>query len=209
MISSDISSLDEALRSLARDLAKGPSLISAHSGIPFAILRYAPQDEFLFRRQIRLFANQLKEKNNYSVLFISLSRIVSEAIANSRNDLYATEKYYGFVDAEHKEIESLIKGPDRDGSYPPKALFKAIMDTVLAVQLPPDLVFLVRAGGLAPHAYRASALLNDLQQAGFSTPTILCYPGSAVAGTDLRFYDLPAEEGLGTYNYRVKIYGTC
>jgi hypothetical protein len=38
-------------------------------------------------------------------------------------------------------------------------------------------------------------------------PVVCFYPGSAEAGTDLRFYDLPVEGGLGVYNYRVKVYG--
>jgi Domain of unknown function (DUF1788) len=72
---------------------------------------------------------------------------------------------------------------------------------------PPDVLFLVRAGGLAPFIYRSSTLLDELHQR-IQIPTILCYPGSAQAGTDLRFYDLPVEGSLGVYNYRVKVYGT-
>ena len=208
MITSDMSSLDEALESMNHDLAHGPASIAAQSGIPFAILRYSPAEEFEFRRKIRLFANQLQQQRHLSVHFISLSKLVWRAVSDTMEDLHATERLYGFDEAQHKELESQIEGPDKHGKHPQHALFKEIISVIQSAPSKPDLVFLVRAGGLAPHVYRSSALLNDLQQAGFITPTVLCYPGSAVAGTDLRFYDMPAEEGLGTYNYRVKIYGT-
>jgi len=203
MILSDMSSLDEALHSLEMDLTGSRASIAAQSGIPFAILRYAPSEEFLFRRKIRLFANNLQQQHHRSIMFLSLSRLVWNAVRETDGVeyLFKTESQHGIMAAQ-TDLKGRLEPQDTC------ALAAQVMTCVDAFSPKPDLVILVRAGGLAPHIYRSSALLHELQQAGFSTPTILCYPGSAIAGTDLRFYDLPAEEGLGTYNYRVKIYGT-
>jgi hypothetical protein len=38
-------------------------------------------------------------------------------------------------------------------------------------------------------------------------PIVLFYPGTAEGKTDLRFMDMQERANLGTYNYRVKIYG--
>jgi hypothetical protein len=198
-----MSSLDEALHSLELDLTGPRGSIAAQSGIPFAILRYAPSEEFAFRRKVRLFANHLKQHHHLSVGFVSLSRLVWRAVSQSDGVgyLFETEKQHGVMAAQN-DLKGRLEPQD------PCALARQLAAAVATLSPAPNVVFLVRAGGLAPHVYRSSALLHELQQAGFTTPTVLCYPGSAVAGTDLRFFDLPAQEGLGTYNYRVKIYGT-
>jgi hypothetical protein len=198
-----MSSLDEALQSLEMDLTGSRASIAAQSGIPFAILRYSPSEEFLFRRKIRLFANSLEQRNHLRVKFISISRLVWQCIVaiDGAEYLYKTESQYGSDFAENDIKRRLL--PKKNGGLAGR--ITAILD---ADETKYDLVILVRVGGLAPRIYPCSALLNDLQMAGHCIPTILCYPGSSVVGTDLRFYDLPTEEGLGTYNYRVKIYGT-
>ncbi len=200
---SELSSLDEALHSLEMDLSGSRASIAAQSGIPFAILRYAPSEEFEFRRKIRLFANSLEQQKRLRTKFISVSQLVWESIhkIDGAEYLHKTEALYGSDFAENDIKRRLL--PRKDGG-----LAGRITSLLQSDQKNYDLVFLVRLGGLAPRIYPCSALLNDLQMAGLSVPTILCYPGSSMVGTDLRFYDLPTEEGLGTYNYRVKIYGT-
>jgi len=69
-----------------------------------------------------------------------------------------------------------------------------------------DIVFLVRAGALAPSIYRCSALLDQMHRRTM-VPIILFYPGTAEARTDLRFMNLPDRGHQSAYNYRVKIYG--
>lgn len=204
MIMSDASSLDEALKSLERDITGDRSSIAAQSGIPFAILRYAPAEEFRARRLLRLFAHSLEQQHHQHVAFISVSRLVWNAVRETDgvDYLFETEREGGGTLAAQDDIKGrLIPGE-------PQALAKQIIDLLDGFPSQPDVLFLVRTGGLAPHIYRSSTLLNELHKLGLTTPTILCYPGSAVVGTDLRFYDLPGGEGLGAYNYRVKIYGT-
>ena len=199
---SDTSPLDEAILSLQRDLVSGAG-IGAQSGIPFAILRYSPQDEFLTRRKLRLLGHQLGEQG-IKAAFVSVASLIWKAIEETDgvDFLYKTEALRNGVVRAQNDLRSRLQ-PDRTFS-----LAAQIMRTVESLPEAPDVVFLVRTGGMAPQVYRSSSLLNELQQAGYSKPTVLCYPGTATVGTDLRFYDLPDAEGLGTYNYRVKIYGT-
>lgn len=199
----DLSSIDDALDTLKKDLTGDHGSIAAQSGIPFAILRYAPSEEFQCRRKLRLFAHSLEQNHQKRVAFISLSHLVWEAVRETDgvDYLFKTERVAGGVKAAESDIEGRLAPGESH------ALAARIMTRLKSLKPEPDLVFLVRIGGIAPHVYRSSTLLHELQQEGLSTPTILCYPGSSVVGTDLRFFDMPAEEGLGAYNYRVKIYG--
>jgi len=200
----DTCSIDEALDVLKQDLTGDKASIAAQSGIPFAILRYAPSEEFVLRRRLRLFAHDLKQNHHLNVAFASLSRFVWKAVRETDGVDYLckVERDAGGVDAAQKDIEGrLIPGE-------PLGLAQQVIDYLDALQTAPDVVFLVRVGGIAPYIYRSSTLLHELHELGLKTPTILCYPGSSTVGTDLKFYDLPAEEGLGAYNYRVKIYGS-
>jgi hypothetical protein len=200
---SDSSSLDEALQSLEKDLTGSHSSIAAQSGIPFAILRYAPTEEFVARRMLRLFAHSLEQHHHRRAVFVSVSRFVWDAVRETDGTeyLFETECQDGVLAAEDDIHGRLTPGES-------SALAQKIIRHLNSFSPKPDVMFLVRTGGIAPHIYRSSALLDELHKAGLTTPTILCYPGSALAGTDLRFYDLPSGEGLGAYNYRVKIYGT-
>jgi hypothetical protein len=163
-----------------------------------------PSEEFVLRRRLRLFAHDLLQNHHLGVSFVSLSRLVWKAVRETDGVDYLcrVEREAGGVDAAQKDIEGrLIPGE-------PLALAKQVVDHLATLRPAPDVVFLVRVGGIAPYIYRSSTLLHELQDLGLKTPTVLCYPGSSTVGTDLRFYDLPAEEGLGAYNYRVKIYGS-
>ncbi len=204
LIMSDASSLDEALKSLERDLTGDRGSIAAQSGIPFAILRFAPSEEFRARRLLRLFAHSLEQQHHRHAVFISVSRLVWNAVRETDgvDYLYQTELQDNGVLAAQDDIKGrLIPGE-------PLGLAEQIMNRLEEFSPKPDVLFLVRTGGLAPHIYRSSTLLDELHKLDLTIPTILCYPGSAAVGTDLRFYDLPGGEGLGAYNYRVKIYGT-
>lgn len=201
---SDSCSLDDALKALERDLTGAHGSIAAQSGIPFAILRYAPAEEFRARRLLRLFAHSLEQQHQKRVVFVSVARLVWNAVRQTDgvDYLFETEQQDDGILAAQDDIKNrLIPGE-------PLALAEQIINHLAAQETKADVVFLVRTGGLAPHVYRSSTLLDDLQKLGLSTTTVLCYPGSALAGSDLRFFDLPGGEGLGAYNYRVKIYGT-
>jgi len=202
MPTADTSSLAEAVKLLGSDLSAGSTRIAAHSDMPFAILRYDPAEEFALRRHLRLLAHSLEQERHWHITFLSLADFVWKAINRHEGTdyLFQTERQRGFPLAQ-RHVQSLIT----PGKFSPLA--EQIIARVTSLSPTPDVLFLVRAGGLAPFIYRSSALLDELHH-HIKIPTILCYPGSAHVGTDLRFYDLPVEGSLGVYNYRVKVYGT-
>lgn len=194
-----MSSLVENLKQLEADLTAKTIRIAAHSSMPFAIFRYAPTEEYPLRRQLRLLAISLQNQGR-RVTFLSLARVVWETVSLfDKEDLFRTEALRGF-DAAQEHVNRLMDSPD----------FKPAADVVLEkiAHLSPekDVVFMVRAGGFAPHIYRTSCLLDGLHNRT-QVPIVLFYPGSAEIGTDLRFFDLPSLGNLGVYNYRVRVYG--
>lgn len=196
-----MSSLVDNLKMLEKDLLAQPMRIAAHSDMPFAIFRYAPSDEFSLRRQLRLLAISMEQQSRKRITFVSLSRLVWEAIRNHGgvDYLFKTETLRGFKAAQ-EHVNHLLTSDD----FRPAP--EALMDIMKPLKPESDIVFLIRAGGFAPFIYRCSLLLDGLHRQTM-VPTVLFYPGTATVGTDLRFYDLPVQGMLGVYNYRVKIYG--
>lgn len=195
-----MTSLIESIGQLEADLAARPMRIAAHSDMPFAIFRYSPAEEFVLRKQLRLLAITLHQTHGLHVRFISLASIVWKIIRMfGVDDLLQTESLRGF-DAAQRHVNHLLTSPD----FRPVA--DAVIEEMSALKPESDVVLLVRAGGFAPYIYRASYLLDSMHTRTL-VPVVLFYPGSARIGTDLRFYDLPTHDGLGTYNYRVRVYG--
>ena len=195
-------SLDQAIDQLLQDLISRPIRIAAHSDMPFAIFRYDTAAEFPLRKKLRLLSTKLVQDGGRKVTFISLAKIVWEtAIEFGIDDLLKTEEYRGF-DFAQCHLEKLLSSPD----FRPAA--KTIANKMLSLNLNKenDVVFLVRAGGLAPAILRSSVILDDLHNRT-DVPVVLFYPGDMGAGADLHFYSLPYYSNLGAYNYRVKIYG--
>lgn len=195
-----MSSLDNAIKVLESDLKTSPMRIAAHSDMPFAIFRYSPLEEFNLRKHLRLLSITLKNECGRHVSFVSLSRLVWETVdLFGEEDLYNTEKLRGF-NAAQRHINQLLTSRDF------KPAEDSVLEKISGLNPARDMVFLVRAGGFAPGIYRTSILLDMLHNRT-SVPSILFFPGSAEAGTDLRFFDIPIHGGLGVYNYRVRIYG--
>ncbi|UAC02835.1 DUF1788 domain-containing protein [Geobacter sulfurreducens] len=193
--------MEQNLDLLRQDLVAEPMRIAAHSDMPFAIFRYSPEEEFQLRKRLRLLAYSLSENHGRKVAFLSISRLVWGIVRRFEGTdyLFKTESIRGFQAAE-EHINRLLSSED----YRPIA--DEVLERIKGFDHDRDIVFLVRAGGFAPFIYRCSSLLDGLHRRT-KVPVILFYPGSAEAGTDLKFFDLPSEANLGVYNYRVKIYG--
>ncbi len=195
-----MASLAESIKQLEMDLTARPMRVAAHRDMPFAILRYSPQEEFALRKQLRLLAIGLSQNHGINATFISIARILWDTIREfGESDLFQTETLRGF-EAAQKHVNQLLTSAD----FKPAA--ESVLQKMTTLSPEKDVVFLVRAGGFAPYIYRTSHLLDNIHNYTL-VPIILFYPGSAEAGTDLRFYDLPVKGTLGVYNYRVKIYG--
>jgi len=196
-----VSSWADNLEQLKSDLTAHPMRIAAHQDMPFAIFRYPPGDEFLLRKQLRLLAITLQQEHGRKVTFVSLARLVWDAVkAHGGTDyLFKTEAVRGFRAAE-QHVNHLLTSDD----FMPAS--EALVARMAALTPDHDIVFLLRAGGFAPGIFRVSVLLDGLHRQT-KVPVVLFYPGSARVGTDLRFYDIPSDGHLGVYNYRVRIYG--
>ena len=191
-------SLKERVELLEQDLIAVPPRISVYRDLPFAILRYAPEEEWALRRETRMLGRRL-EATGKQAHFLSLAGFLWAAIAETEglDAIVELEREQGF-EAAQEQVTTYLS--DRDWRPLPDLVAEALQP------LDPrrDIVFLTRAAAMAPAIYHMSKLLDELQGRTAVT-TILCYPGSLEGTTGLRFMDLKDREALG--NYRVKIYG--
>ena len=192
-------SLKERLELLERDAAGSPPGFVIHRDLPFAILRYDPDEEWEARRQAGLLATRLKSAGR-SVRRVSLADLLWDAIEQSEGleAVVELEREMGFAAAQ-EQVTSYLSDPD----WAP--LSDLLVDQVSGLHPDRDLVFLERAAALAPHLYQVSALL-DRMKGRMDVPTVLFYPGALEGTTGLRFMDVPLR-GAPLGNYRVKIYG--
>lgn len=191
-------SLKERIDLLEADLRASPPRISVYRDLPFAILRYEPGEQWDLHRELRLFKTRL-EGLDKRVHFISMADLLWQAVdgSESMDAVVELERDRGF-EAAQEQLTTYLS--DRD--------WRPLPD-LLAEKLKPldskrDVVFLLRAGAMAPAIYHMSKLLDEMQGRTAVT-TILAYPGTIEGTTGLRFMDLKDREALG--NYRVKIYG--
>ncbi len=191
-------SLEERIKLLENDLRATPTRISVYNDLPFAILRYDPEDEWTVRREARLLATRLQSAGK-TVLMVSLADLMWEVIERTEGieAIVELERLRGF-DAAQEQVNTYLS--DRDWLPLPD---------VLAERLKPldpkrDVVFLMRAASMAPGVYHMSKLLDEMQ-GRTQVPTVLFYPGTIEGNTGLRFMAQTKREAMG--NYRVKIYG--
>ncbi len=193
-----MSSLKERISQLESDVTAVPMRISAYHDLPFAILRYDPEDEWDLRREARHLATRLGHAGK-EVRGISLADLLWEGIARSEGleTVTALERARGFEEAQ-AQVTTYLSDPD----WSP-------LPDMLAERLRPldparHVAFLLRAGAMAPAIYHLSRLLDEMQ-GRTQVPTILFFPGTLEGTNGLRFMGLPGRETTG--NYRVKIYG--
>ncbi|MBI3990073.1 MAG: DUF1788 domain-containing protein [candidate division NC10 bacterium] len=187
------------MRTLEVDLLADPMRISAYHDLPFAIFQYDPPEEFACRREIVLLATRLHNRGKI-VIPISLARLLWRTIEETEglDAIAREEREFGFERAQ-RTVTTLLSDPD----------FKPLPDQLatLLASLDPDraIVFLVRAGAMAPAIYRMAKLLEEMH-GRTRVPMILFYPGHREGETDLSFMGMAGRGQMGTYNYRVKIY---
>ncbi len=191
-------SLEERIDLLESDLKAVPMRISVYHDLPFAILRYEPDREWDVRRQTRQLATRLTQIGK-QVRFLSLGSLLWRAIAESEglDAVVELEKKRGYRVAQ-EQVTTYLSDPDW------RPLPKMIADEVWGLNPAKHIVFLTRAGAMAPAIYHMSKLLDELHGKTLA-PVILFYPGTLEGTTGLRFMDLKDREAMG--NYRVKIYG--
>jgi hypothetical protein len=191
------SSLRDSIRTLEEDLTVRPMRISAYHDLPFAILRYDPEEEWSLRREVKYLATRLHNAGK-QVHTVSLAELVWEAIddAEGLKAVVELERERGFVAAQD-QVTTYLSDPD----WSP--LPEMLRDRLEHLDPKIDVAFLLRATTMAPAIYHMSSLL-DKMQGRTKVPTVLFYPGTLEGTTGLRFMRLDNRESTG--NYRVKIY---
>ncbi len=193
-----MSSLKERIEWLERELPPNPPRFKIHDDLPFAVLRYDPQEEWEVRREARHLATRLSNRG-ISVTFVSLAELLWEAIERSEgiDALVRVEGERGFEVAQEQANTYLS-----DEDFSP--LSRLLAGRLSALDSDREICFLIRAASLAPDIYHVSKLLEEMQ-GKTRVPTILFYPGQLIGTNSLRFMGLPDREPL--VSYRVKIYG--
>lgn len=191
-------SLKERIDLLENDLKADPPRISVYHDLPFAILRYDPQEEWILRREVRFLSTRLKSAGK-EVVTISLAQLLWEIIesAEGLDAIVELERRQGFEKAQ-AQITTYLS--DENWFLLPKHL----AEKMNAFDPRKTIVFLTRAASLSPAIYHLSKLLDEMQ-GQTQVPAILFYPGSLEGATGLRFMGMKDRDSLG--NYRVKIYG--
>jgi hypothetical protein len=175
-----------------------PSPISVYHDLPFAVLRYDPDEEWTLRREVKLLATRL-EGTGKEVQIIPMSDFLWKAIEETEGleAILALERERGYLAAQEQVTTYLS---DRDW----RPLADLVAERLNAYNPAKTVALLTRVAAMAPGIYHVSKLLDQMQGKTRVT-TILFYPGSIEGTTGLRFMDLKDREALG--NYRVKIYG--
>ncbi len=192
-----VSSLRDSIRTLEEDLIASPMRISAYHDLPFAILRYDPEEEWSLRREVKYLATRLHIAGK-KVHTVSLAELLWEAIddAEGLDAVVELERERGFAAAQ-EQVTTYLSDPD----WSP--LPEMLRERLENVDPKRDVAFLLRAAAMAPAIYHMSSLL-DKMQGKTRVPTVLFYPGTPEGTTGLHFMALRDRETTG--NYRVKIY---
>ena len=169
------------------------SRISAYHDMPYALFRYAPEDEYELRKEVTLLETRLTQKGK-RIKRISLAECLKEAMISQRplEEWFNAEREQG-VETVVETVNSVLS------EYAP------LVDLV-ASRLPDgydplrDIVFILRTGALFP-MYRTFSLLEQLKGL-VHVPTVLFYPGELDGTSGLRFMGVLEPE----HNYRPKIF---
>lgn len=201
--------LQEAFASLRNDLihGDGPS-ISTMRNYRFAIVQYAPSDEFKLRSEVQRLSADLSA-NGWMVISINLQKLLLDRIRAQENGwlerVIAMETRMTSIEPERglnylkSKLSPLIEGPDGIAADCSRIICEyadkhpdAIDRTVAIVG---------RAGALYPF-FRSSALLRHLDGRTRNVPVVLLYPGEKSSSTGLSFMGILPPDN----DYRPRIY---
>ncbi len=191
-------SLKERIEWLERELPPNPPRFKVHDDLPFGILVYHPDEEWMLRREVRHLATRI-EKSSTKVVFVSLADLLWNAIEKSEgiDAIEQLERERGFADAQ-RQVHTYLS----DAAFSP--LPDALAATLAGLDPASTLCFLVRGAAMAPDIYPLSQLMETMM-GKTRVPTILFYPGILRDANGLIYMGFPNRQPLGSY--RVKIYG--
>lgn len=192
-----MNSLSERIDRLEADLTADPMRHYHYNDLPFAILPYDPSLEWELRREAKLLARRVELATGRDVTFVSLADLMWRAIEESEGleAIIALERASGF-EATTRQIHDYLTSP----------LWHPLPDLLVEALagLEPDrsLVFILRAGALAPDIYRISRLLDEIK-GRTRVPCVLFMPATVSPSGGMRFMGVAENEGRGSYHTKV------
>ena len=201
--------LEAAFIALRNDLVRdeGPQ-ISTMRNYRFAIVPYAPSDEFALRDHVQKLTGELKVAG-WVVLTLSLQKLLLARIRRLGDSVIermaAMERRAAEISRERGltylrgKLAQEIEGPDGIAADVSRAICEF-------ADANPDkaertLVIIGRAGALYPF-FRTSALLKHIDGRTQNMPVVLLYPGERRGDTNLSFMGVIEPDG----DYRPRIY---
>lgn len=202
-------SLASVFHALRQDLlAPEGARISPMRNYRYAIVPYAPEDEFELRKQVRKLSDELRAES-WNVLEISVQKLLMRRLHGMEErvleKLISTEKrqFERNPDKAFQRVKSqvakLVEGEDGIAAD----IIELINDFAdkHPDQTDNTLIWIKRLGALYPFS-RCSTLLKFLDGKTRQLPVVLLYPGTQEDRTALSFMgELPADR-----DYRPRIY---
>lgn len=194
-----MSSLKERIQRLESDLHAQPMRHYVYSDLPFAVFCYPPDQEWGMRREMRLLKTRLEKDTGRRIVFISLADLLWQGVDESEGmiALAQKERDEGF-DAAQLQAYDYLSDPDW------RPLPDLLAEKLQNLDASKDLVFIWRAGALAPDIYRVSTLLDQMK-GRTRVPCILFMPATSDDSDGLRFMGLAVQERRGSYHTKVYI----
>src|SRR3954471_10292550 len=152
-----MSSLKERIEHLENDLKAVPPRISVYHDLPFAVLRYDPEDEWDLRREVKRLATRL-EATGKAVHAVPMSDFLWNAIDETEglDEVVGLERSRGYLAAQDQVTTYLS-----DKDWLPLA--KLLEGRLKKLNPAKDIAFLTRVAAMAPGIYHMSKLLDLMQ----------------------------------------------
>lgn len=201
--------LQEAIAALRKDLIHedGPR-ISTMRNYRFAILQYAPEDEFKLRSEVQKLSTELIA-NGWVVLSISLHKLLLDRVRAQGEKwiqrIIDMERQTAGVERERglnylkSKLAPLLEGPTGLAADCSRIICEYADRNPDRVDR--TLALIGRAGGIYPF-YRSSALLKHLDGKTRHVPVVLLYPGQRRGKSGLSFMGILNADN----DYRPRIY---
>lgn len=196
-----MASLKDRVEKLEADLRENPMRHYVYSDLPFAIFCYKPEDEWEMRSQIRRLTTRMKnnkeDKTAKIVEHVSLADLLWQSIKDSEglDAIRSLERDNGFLVAQ-KQINRYLS--DRDW----RPLAGLLQERIAPFQPQTHIVFITRAGSLAPNVYRVSKLLDEMK-GKTRVPCVLFMPATTEGQTNLKYMGIAENEARGSYHTKV------
>lgn len=189
--------LKERMLRLESDLKAKPMRHYIYSDLPFAVFCYPPEQEWLMRKEMNHLKTRLENDTELRITYISLADLLWQAVDQSEgmSALARKECDEGFDAAQLQTYEYLS---DTDWRPLPDLLAEKLQN----LDANKDLVFIWRAGALAPDIYRVSTLLDQMK-GRTRVPCVLFMPATTDDSEGLRFMGLTIHERRGSYHTKV------